>query len=180
MAGEVQREKLGGFTGSLGVEVIKRDTGYSHLILAVQESHLHPGRDTVHGAVLFAITDSGMFNAIRTSLAKDEIGVTLENKITYLRAATRGEIEAETRVVYRGRNFAMLESEVRQNSTVVAKATGTYAIVAKPPPEGIASGCRPESGPPLPVLPAAGGRSLPAQGRSRWRLRHGTTSGSGA
>ena len=119
------------FADLMGLKVTRTDDGYSLVTLEVQEKHLNP-QGSVHGGVAYALADTGMAAALYSSLSEDESPATLEVKITYLQAVTTGTLECETRVLRKGRRFAMLESEVLQGGTLVAKASGTYAISTRP------------------------------------------------
>jgi acyl-CoA thioesterase len=74
------------------------------------------------------MVDTGMGGALYTYLAPDELCTTIEIKIIYLYATSAGRLICETRVIQRSKRIAVLESEVKQNSTLIAKATGTFYI----------------------------------------------------
>lgn len=101
--------------------------GRSRCSLSVTEKHLNP-HGVVHGAVLYALADSGMGAALYPSLSPGEICATIEIKINYYRPVTSGEVRCLTEVVYRGRRVANLESAIYVGERLVAKANGSYSI----------------------------------------------------
>lgn len=102
-----------------------RDTSRSELVLAAQ--HLNP-HGVVHGAVLFALADTGMGAALYPTLAAGELCATIEIKINYFKAVATGTLTCDTRLVNRGRRVANLEAQVRCDGVLVAQANGNYAI----------------------------------------------------
>ena len=101
--------------------------GHSRLSLVVAPTHLNPHR-VVHGAVLYALADTGMGSALYPSLAEGEICATIEIKINYFKPVTTGTLNCITQVVNRGRTVANLESRLFVGDTLVAQANGNYAI----------------------------------------------------
>ena len=73
--------------------------------------------------------------AAYTVVAREKDVVTAEIKISYLRAATKGKLFAEGRVIKAGRQFVFVESEVRESSDdpdggrLLAKASTTMAVI---------------------------------------------------
>jgi acyl-CoA thioesterase len=82
-----------------------------------------------HGAVAYALADTGMGAALYTLLEPGESCATIEIKIVYLASAREGELVCETKVIRRGSRVAVLESEVFESNRMVAKALGTYSIL---------------------------------------------------
>ena len=111
----------------LGIRHVEYSSGHSIVSLKVQKKHLNP-MNTVHGAVTFALADTGMALALYTSLSQGESLATLEIKITYLNPGKTGVLHCSTTVLHKGRRFAMLESEIMQEKQLIAKASGIYAM----------------------------------------------------
>jgi acyl-CoA thioesterase len=101
--------------------------GRSCLSLVVAPTHLNP-HQVVHGAVLYAMADTGMGMALYPSLAAAEICATIEIKINYFKPVSAGTLNCITQVVNRGRTVANLESRLYVGDTLVAMANGNYAI----------------------------------------------------
>ena len=101
--------------------------GESTLRLQVDSKHLNPN-DVVHGAVLYAMADTGMGAALYRTLNSGELCATIEIKMTYFKAIASGEVLCRTTLVNRGKRVAYLESSIFSGEVLIAKATGTYAI----------------------------------------------------
>jgi acyl-CoA thioesterase len=82
----------------------------------------------VHGAVIYALADTGMGIALYPTLAEGEICATIEVKINYFKAVDAGRITCITEIVNRGRTVANLQSRVFSGDTLVAQANGNYSI----------------------------------------------------
>ncbi len=120
------------FAEHIAMTVAEQRSGYSRLTLQVAPHHLNP-HGAVHGAVLFALADTGMGSALYPTLAAGESCATIEVKINYFKPVRQGTLSCETTIVNRGRSIANLESRVWLDGQVVASANGHYAIVrAKP------------------------------------------------
>lgn len=116
-----------GFIPHLGLEIVERSEGYSLGRITIGPEHMNP-HGVVHGAVQYAMADSGMGATTYTVLQEGESCATIEVKIVYLAPAREGVMECETRLVQRSRTIAVLESDVRIGEKLVAKALGTFAI----------------------------------------------------
>lgn len=95
--------------------------------LTVKPRHLNP-HHVVHGAVLYAMADTGMGAALYPTLRSGQLCATIEIKVTYFKAVSAGEIVCHTSLVNRGKRVAYLESSLSADGALIAKATGTYAI----------------------------------------------------
>ena len=115
------------FADLLELRIVERGAGASRLALTVGDDHLNPHR-VVHGAVLFALADTGMGAALYPTLAAGESCATIEIKINYFRPVTDGEVVCTTQLVNRGRSVANLESKLFVGERLVAQANGNYAI----------------------------------------------------
>ena len=101
--------------------------GFSSVALDVTEDHLNPHK-VVHGAVVYALADTGMGAALYPTLAEGEICATIEIKINYFKPISTGRISCRTEIVNRGKTVANLESRVFVGEVLVAMANGNYAI----------------------------------------------------
>jgi len=120
------------FADLLGIVTEEVRPGYSRLSLAVLPAHFNP-HEVLHGAVAFALADTGMGAALYPTLEPDEACATIEIKINYFRAVTSGTLVCITEMANRGRTVANLESQVFCGDTLVAKANGNYAIFKRRP-----------------------------------------------
>jgi acyl-CoA thioesterase len=82
----------------------------------------------VHGGVHYSMADTGMALALMGALDDRQRCTTIEIKVTYYKAVIEGELTCSTRVVFRGRRIAFLQSQIRNGEALVAEATGTYYI----------------------------------------------------
>lgn len=123
------------FADLIDLRVVERSAGASRLALTVIADHLNP-HGVAHGAVLFALADTGMGAALYPTLAEGEICATIEIKINYFRPVTGGEVVCTTELVNRGRSLANLESKLFVGDRLVAQANGNYAIFMPRAPGG--------------------------------------------
>ena len=115
------------FAELIALRTEEQGHGHSRLSLEVAPEHLNPHR-VVHGAVLYALADTGMGVALYPSLAEGEICATIEIKINYFKPVSAGRVDCVTQLVNRGRSVANLESRLSVGDTLVALANGNYAI----------------------------------------------------
>jgi acyl-CoA thioesterase len=117
------------FADLIGFEITARGEGRCTSELTAEGKHLNPN-GTVHGAVLYALADTGMGGALASVLDDDQICSTIEIKINYFRPARPGKLRCETRVVYKGNRTGALESEIFEGGgRLLARATGTFMIL---------------------------------------------------
>ncbi len=115
------------FADLIDLQVEEQRAGFSRLSLAVTVDHLNP-HAVVHGAVVYAMADTGMGAALYPTLADGEICATIEIKINYFKPVANGRLTCVTEIVNRGRTVANLESRVFLDQVLVAQANGNYAI----------------------------------------------------
>lgn len=115
------------FADLIDLRIVERSAGSSLLALTVTEDHLNP-HHVVHGAVLYAMADTGMGAALYPTLAEGEICATIEIKMNYFKPVASGEVRCATQLVNRGRTVANLESKLYVGDALVATANGNYAI----------------------------------------------------
>ncbi len=118
------------FAELIGLEITTGSEGTSTARIDAEDKHLNP-HGVVHGAVIYALADTGMGAALTQTLDSGQICSTIEIKINYFRPTFPGPLRCETRVVHRGKRTAALESEVFDDaSKLLARATGTFMILA--------------------------------------------------
>lgn len=121
-------EKYDPFGKYTGLTFTKWERGYSQCVIEVNGKLLNPYR-ALHGGATFTMTDSGMGFALVSCLEDGERCVTIENNIVYLKAVKSGILTCDTRVIHKSKRIATLESEIRQDGELIAKALGTWSIV---------------------------------------------------
>ena len=115
------------FADTIGLRVDSATDGKSRCRVALGPTLLNP-HGVAHGAVAYALADTGMGAAVYTLLGEAESCATIEIKIVYLSSARDGELVCDTHVVRKGSRVAVLESEIFESDRLVAKALGTYSI----------------------------------------------------
>lgn len=116
------------FADLLGLVFESSAAGQSTCRVALRPELMNPHR-VVHGAVAYALADTGMGAALYTLLDPGESCATIEIKIVYLASVREGELVCDTRVIRKGSRVAVLESEILESERLVAKALGTYSIL---------------------------------------------------
>jgi len=111
----------------IDLRIEERRPGFSRLSLIVGNDHLNPN-NVVHGAVVYAMADTGMGAALSPTLAEGEICATIEIKINYFKPIAAGQLSCTTEIINRGKTIANLESKVFLDQVLVAQANGNYAI----------------------------------------------------
>lgn len=123
------------FADLIDLRIDEVRAGYSRLGLVVTTDHLNP-HGVVHGAVIYALADTGMGAALYPSLEPGQICATIEIKMNYFRAIREGRLVCITEVVNRGKRVANLDSKVYLDDVLVAQANGNYSIFAPRPEPG--------------------------------------------
>lgn len=101
--------------------------GASTNSLEVQQKHLNANQ-VVHGAVLYALADTGMGSALYLTLDEGQVCATIEIKMNYFKPVFAGKVVCHTRMINRGKTIANLESRLFVDDLLVAQANGNYAI----------------------------------------------------
>ena len=120
------------FVDHLGVVIEQMQPGGSRCTLHIAPHHFNT-LGGVHGGVLFSMADTGMGAALVPTLQPDQSCATVEIKINYFKPVTEGEVVCTCRLVHRGRTMAHLEADLRVGEALVARATGTFAILQRKP-----------------------------------------------
>ena len=115
------------FCELIGLDFSKYQKGYSQCVLEVNEKLLNPHK-VLHGGLIYSMADTGMGAALYSCLREDELCSTVEIKISYFEAAISGILICDTELIQKGKKIAFLESEIKNNETLIAKAMGTYYI----------------------------------------------------
>lgn len=109
----------------LGIELESMADGESRWHMDARPEHANP-MGTLHGGVLCDIGDASLSTAYMSTLEDDQLFTTVDLSVHFLRPVRTGRLEATGRVVHRGRNIGMAESEiVNEAGDLVAKLSGT-------------------------------------------------------
>ena len=120
------------FADLIGLTLEHQGDGSSTLMLPVDGRHLNP-HGVVHGAVIYAMADTGMGAALYSTLDAGYACVTIDISITYFRPVIEGHLLCQTILDNKGRTVAHLTARITQNDKLIAQASGNFAIMATPP-----------------------------------------------
>ena len=116
------------YTKLTGIEFTGRGGGYSKAVLKITEPILRLTNGSVHGGAIATLVDVGMAAALITRMKTDEMAATIQLQINYLAAARTGLLVCESKIIRKGSKIATAESEVKNEDTLIAKATATFTI----------------------------------------------------
>jgi acyl-CoA thioesterase len=120
------------FSGRVGVEVVERGRGSGRCRLQLAPWLFNP-HGVVHGGVLFTLVDTCMGVALYPTLEPDQLCATIDIQISYLNPVTEGPLQCTAELIKRGKRVAHLYARVSVADTVVATATGNFAIFQRKP-----------------------------------------------
>lgn len=115
------------FAEHIDLVVDEQCAGHSQVSLVVGANHLNP-HGVVHGAIAYAMADTGMGAALYPTLSAGQICATIEIKINYFKPIARGRLICTTEMVNRGKSVANLSARIHVDGQLVAMANGNYAI----------------------------------------------------
>ncbi len=102
-------------------------TKQSQCTLNVEKKLMNP-HGVLHGGVMYSMADTGMGAALYSLLEENELCATVEVKIAYFKPIKDGTLLCETKVIHKGKNISVLESEIMNGESLVSKAIGTFSI----------------------------------------------------
>lgn len=115
------------FADLINMHMEQGDPGFSVTSLSVVDKHLNTN-NVVHGAVLYALADTGMGSALFPLLEEGFVCATVEIKMNYFKPVFSGTVVCHNQVLNRGKKLANIDSRLYVGDTLVATANGTYAI----------------------------------------------------
>lgn len=115
------------FADLIGLRFEAQRAGHSQCTIDVGERHRNPN-GMAHGAVLYALADTGMGAALFGTLNPGERCATIQITMNYFKPVATGPVSCTTELVSRGRSVAHLESRLFAAGVLVATANGNYAI----------------------------------------------------
>jgi uncharacterized protein (TIGR00369 family) len=111
-----------------GFVLAEAEPGRVVLRMRVDKRHMQV-HGAVHGGVLAALADTAGGLATYIALPRAKRVATIEMKINYLEAVEGGTVEAEARLIRRGRHVAVVECDIRDhNQRLVGKALMTFFV----------------------------------------------------
>ncbi len=115
------------FVNLLGLSVGKREEGICQTFLDVRDEFLN-SQGFVHGGVIYSMMDISMGTAVYSTLKPNEKTFTIEIKINYLKPSNAKRLSCTAKIIQKGKNIAVLEAEVRDETVLIAKAMGTFSV----------------------------------------------------
>lgn len=113
----------------IGFEAKDIADGRAMVTLAAGPQHANP-MGTLHGGILCDIADAAMGMAFASTLASAESFTTIELKINFFRPVWEARLQAEGKVVRRGRSVGYVECEISDEAgKLVAKAASTCLVL---------------------------------------------------
>lgn len=120
------------FADLIGLTLEHQGDGSSTLMLPVDGRHLNP-HGVVHGAVIYAMADTGMGAALYSTLDAGYACATIDISITYFRPVIEGHLLCQTILDNKGKSVAHLTARITQNDKLIAQASGNFTIMPTPP-----------------------------------------------
>lgn len=124
------------FITDLGMSLVSATPGHCHSRLTLMNRHQQQD-GFVHAGVIATMADHTAGAAAATLIAAEEIILTAEFKINYLRAARGDALECRAEVIKPGRTLSVVEASVfclaGGKNTLASKALLTMAVVLKTP-----------------------------------------------
>ena len=118
----------------LDVQVEDAGDGWVKLRVPVRDPLRNAAGAPVHGGVLSALVDMAVGGALSTTNENAAGGVgqtTLDLNVSFLAAASAGEIRAEGRLLRRGRSIAFGEARITDGAgKLVAVGRATYMLLS--------------------------------------------------
>lgn len=93
-------------------------------------NQIRPG-GTISGPTMMALADAAMYAVILANLAGEEMAVTQDLHIRFLRRPQQQDLLAHSKIVQQGRRAVIMETFIYSSGDVekpVAWVTGTYAL----------------------------------------------------
>ena len=120
-------------TDALDYELTVVEPGFVVFEIEPKEFHYNP-IGTVHGGFAATLLDSALGCAIFTTLAKGESWTTLELKLNFVRPLSKdtGTVEAEGRIIHRGRTVATAEGTVKDRAGKLYAHASTTCMIFPP------------------------------------------------
>jgi uncharacterized protein (TIGR00369 family) len=121
------------FAAQLGVEVVELSRERAVFRLPYRGDFLRPG-GTISGPMMMGLADLAMYGAVLAAVDPEELAVTTNLNINFLRKPGPADLIGEARLLKLGKRLAVGEVTIFSvgEPDILAHATGTYSI----PPRG--------------------------------------------
>ncbi len=129
LAAAYKKQKPPHYRDLIGEEVVRDTSGQTEVRVRVTPFLLNRS-EVVHGGVICTLMDEAIGWAVYNSLEEGARAVTVELKINFLAAATRGTIIGRGRVIRKGKHLVTGEGDLLdQEGTLLARGLGTWMII---------------------------------------------------
>lgn len=121
-----------GFTAYSGIKVTAIEEGYAEGMIEIEEHHLNP-RDTVHGGLLYVLTDTIGGLATRTVNGMYAfVPATASSSISYLKPTIgTKKLIAKAHVIKFGRRLSVVQTDVYdENDVHLATSLSNYSNIS--------------------------------------------------
>ena len=121
------------FAAALGVEVVELSRERAVFRLPYRGDFLRPG-GTISGPMMMGLADLAMYGAVLAAVGPEELAVTTNLNINFLRKPPPAPLIAEARLLKLGKRLAVGEVELYSegDTEMVAHVTATYSLPPKP------------------------------------------------
>jgi uncharacterized protein (TIGR00369 family) len=128
-----ERAQSNSFWRFLGIEVDDAKEGWCRLRVSIRDELRNASGAPLHGGVFSALVDTAVGGALSTLHEQAEGGVgqsTLDLNISFIAAASEGDVFAEGRIIRRGRQIAFGEATITDAAgRILAVGRATYMII---------------------------------------------------
>ncbi len=128
-----ERAQSNSFWRFLGIEVDDAKEGWCRLRVSIRDELRNASGAPLHGGVFSALVDTAVGGALSTMHEQAEGGVgqsTLDLNISFIAAASEGDVFAEGRIIRRGRQIAFGEATITDAAgRILAVGRATYMII---------------------------------------------------
>jgi uncharacterized protein (TIGR00369 family) len=119
------------FFCQMGIRVVSKGDGRAVLEMPVRPD-MYNGVGWLQGGLLVALADEAMALAIYTRLAEGEGIATISESTSFIRGTREGVVQAEGRVIRKGRRVVFCEGEVRdstgEGNALLSRTTAAFAV----------------------------------------------------
>jgi acyl-CoA thioesterase len=114
----------------MGVELGDLNSGSATLRMTIRPDMMN-GEKWLQGGIFTALADEAMVLAIYPLLEPDERIATISETTSFLAGANEGVLNAEGRLIKRGRRVIFAEAEITAagSDRILARCTAAYAVV---------------------------------------------------
>jgi acyl-CoA thioesterase len=110
------------------MEIMEIKEGESKIQMPFKQGLTHPYR-IVHGGAIASLADSGVAMALISLVEPKDRIATIEFKINFFAPVSKGNLEAQAKIIHKGSKTAVGEVEVKnEEGKLVAKVIATYSI----------------------------------------------------